>query len=435
MDTLPYVNWFRSASPYINAHRGKTFVLAIGGAAVAHANFANIAQDVVLLQSLGVRLLIVHGAQPQISAQLQRNGIEARDVDGLRVTDQRVLPHVIAGVGQVRAHIEALLSAGVAQPSQRGYGVRVVGGNFVTAKPIGVQHGVDFEHTGDVRKIDAGGLHAQLAQNNIVLVSPLAYSPSGETFNLGAGELAARVAVAVGADKLILFTPQAGMLTRQAQLVRELDLTSAQQALQADDTNDDLKKILGRAVYACERRVARSHIICYEGNGALLQELFSRAGSGTLISQQSFETIRQAGIDDINGIIDLIAPLEADGTLVKRSREKLEHEIDRFTVIEREDSIIACAALYPYPTNHAGEVACVVTHADYRGEQRGEKLLAHLCTLAQQQQLTTLFVLTTKAAHWFQEQGFEPNGIDALPPERQSLYNLQRNSKVFAKHL
>lgn len=435
MNTPQYVDWFRSTSPYINAHRGKTFVLAISGAAVAQANFANIAQDIVLLHSLGVRLLIVHGAKSQISAQLQRSGIEARYVEGLRVTEQQALPHVIASVGQVRAEIEALLSAGVAQPRHPGNGVRVVGGNFVTAKPIGVQHGVDFEHTGEVRKIDAVGLQEQLAQNNIVLLSPLAYSPSGETFNLGAQELAAKVAVAVAADKLILFAEQAEMLVRQQQLVREIDLNAAKKLLQADNTDAGLHNLLAQSVYACEHQVARSHIISYEENGALLQELFSRAGSGTLVSQQSFESTRQASIDDINGIIELIAPLEAAGTLVKRSREKLEDEIERFTVIEREDAIIGCAALYPYPASQAGEVACVVTHADYRGAQRGEKLLAHLFTVAKQQQLKTLFVLTTKAAHWFQEQGFKSNGIDALPPERQSLYNLQRNSRVFSKQV
>ena len=435
MDSPHYVDLFRSASPYINAHRGKTFVVAISGASVAHANFANIAQDLVLLHSLGVRLLIVHGAKPQISAQLQRSGIQARQVEGLRITDQQALPQVIASVGQVRATIEALLTAGIAQPSQRGHSVRVIGGNFVRAKPIGIQFGVDFEHTGEVRNIDASGLRDQLTQHNIVLLSPLGYSPSGETFNLGAQELAAKIVVAVAADKLILFAQREEMLYQQGQLVRELDIDSAKNVAQTDSTENGLKYLLAQAIYACEHNVARSHIISCEENGALLQELFSRRGSGTLVSQQLFETTRQAGIDDINGIIELIAPLEADGTLVKRSREKLEDEIYRFTVVERENAIIACAALYAYPASNAGEVACVVTHPDYRGAQRGEKLLAHLYSLAAQQQLTMLFALTTKAAHWFQEQGFAPNSIDALPPERQSLYNLQRNSKVLCKQV
>ncbi len=433
MDSPQYVDLFRSATPYINAHRGKTFVIVISGASVAHANFVNITQDLVLLHSLGVRLIVVHGAKPQISAQLQRSGIEARHVEGLRITDQQALPQVIASVGQVRASIEALLTAGIAQPSQRDHGVRVIGGNFVRAKPIGIHFGVDFEHTGEVRNIDADGLRQQLAQHNIVLLSPLGYSPSGETFNLGAQELAAEIAVAVAADKLILFAQQEEMLHQQGQLVRELDLHAAKQVAQADTTESGLKYLLTQAVRACEHNVARSHIISCEENGALLRELFSRDGSGTLVSQQSFETTRQASINDINGIIELIAPLEADGTLVKRSREKLEDEIDRFTVVERENAIIACAALYPYPASSVGEVACVVTHADYRGAQRGEKLLAHLHALAAQQKLTMLFALTTKAAHWFQEQGFAPNSIEALPPERQSLYNLQRNSKVLCK--
>lgn len=409
--------------------------MAVSGADVEQPGFSNTVQDIVLLHSLGVRLLIVHGAKPQISAHLQNNGVAQRHVNGLRITNQQALPYVTAGVARVRAVIESLLTAGLSRPGQRGHGMRVVGGNFVRAKPIGVQHGVDYEYTGEVRNIDTQGLRQQLDLSNIVLLSPLAYSPSGETFNLGALELAARVAAAIHADKLILLARQADMVMQENQLVREVSAATARELLQSDATKPGAKKLLAQAVFACENDVARCHIISSEENGALLQELFSRTGSGTLVSQQSFEVVRQATIDDINGIIELIAPLEAEGTLVKRSRDKLEDEINRFTVVEREGTIIGCAALYPYPANHTGEIACVVTHADYRGARRGEKLLATLYSLAHRQQLKTLFVLTTRAAHWFQEQGFQPDKVTALPLERQSLYNLQRNSKVFIKNL
>lgn len=186
---------------------------------------------------------------------------------------------------------------------------------------------------------------------------------------------------------------------------------------------------------ACRSGVRRCHLISYQEDGALLQELFSRDGIGTQIVMESAEQIRRATINDIGGILELICPLEQQGILVRRSREQLEMEIDKFTIIQRDNTTIACAALYPFPEEKIGEMACVAVHPDYRSSSRGEVLLERIAAQAKQSGLSKLFVLTTRSIHWFQERGFTPVDIDLLPESKKQLYNYQRKSKVLMADL
>lgn len=181
--------------------------------------------------------------------------------------------------------------------------------------------------------------------------------------------------------------------------------------------------------------MARSHIVSYAEDGALLTELFTRGGGGTLVSQEQFEVVREATIEDVGGLLELISPLEEQGILVRRSREVLEREIEQFSVVEREGMIIACAALYPIADSEAGELACLAVNPEYRHGGRGDELLERIESRARQMGLNTLFVLTTRTAHWFRERGFAPSGVERLPAARASLYNYQRNSKIFEKAL
>jgi amino-acid N-acetyltransferase len=184
-------------------------------------------------------------------------------------------------------------------------------------------------------------------------------------------------------------------------------------------------------IASVEAGVERAHCVSYKVDGSILKELFTRDGAGSLVMQDHYEKLRTATIDDVGGILKLIKPLEEKGVLVKRSRERLEREITQFTVIERDGMIIGCAALYVYEDDHSGEIACVATHQDYRGKNRGERLLEALKRKATLYKLDRLFVLTTVTAHWFLEQGFEPQSIDVLPSSKQEMYNFTRNSKVF----
>lgn len=437
----PFVDWVRQATPYIHAHRGRTFVIAFGGEALADARFPELVHDIALLHGLGIRLVLVHGARPQIEARLAGRGAELRYVNGLRVTDQTALACVKEAAGVVRVEIEALLSLGLANSPMAGVRIPVVSGNFVTARPLGVIEGVDYAHTGAVRRVDRQTLRALLEQGAVALMPPLGYSPTGEVFNLSAADVARGAAVALGADKLIFLTEEVDGLTREGRRLEDLLgsnlLAREVEALLASAPRlpEEIVQALRAGAEACRSGVRRVHLVPRRRDGALLRELLTPDGSGTLISAEPYEDLRAARIDDVTGILELLRPLEETGVLVRRSRERLETEIDRFVLTERDGLITACAALYPYAEDAMAELACVAVHPDYRATGRGDRLLAQMEARARALGITRLFVLTTQTAHWFRERGFEPAPIDALPMQRQALYNFRRNSKVFIKLL
>ncbi|WP_077338879.1 amino-acid N-acetyltransferase [Pseudocolwellia agarivorans] len=428
------VKWFRNAAPYINAHRGKTVVLMFGGEAVAHPNFANIIHDIALLRSLGVKLVLVHGARPQIEERMKLQKVEPLMEDNIRITDAGTLSAVKDATGSLRLDIEALLTMGLVNSPMHGSQIRVSTGNFVIAKPIGVKNGVDFKYTGTVRRIDTVGINTQLDFGSIVLLSPVGYSSTGEVFNLSLEDVATQTVISLKADKLITFTDTDGLMNEHGELIKSCGVSTVKSLL--DATDDPVKQLLMRAIIqSSENGVERCHCLNYESDSALLQELFTRDGAGTLIAKDYQEQISTATIDDVGGILELLAPLEAEGVLVKRSRELLEVEIERFTVIKKEDVIIACAALYPYPKENSGEVACVAIHPDYRKGNRGVRLINTLENLAKEKKLSSIFVLTTVSAHWFLEQGFIEKSVDSLPEDKKKMYNFQRKSKVFVKEI
>ena len=434
-----YVNWFRHSAPYINAHRGRTFVIYLPGEALAHSNFAHTIHDINLLNSLGEKLVLVLGSRPQIEKSCDKANTQAKFHNGLRITDLAQLALVQATVGRQAMQLEARFSMGIANSPMHGSRIRTSRGNFITARPIGVKNGVDFAYTGEVRRVDSHAISKQLDDGNLVLISCLGYSPTGETFNLAAAQVAGRVAASLQADKLIVFGKDRGITNSRGETVAEL-LTRAGHRLvhqhqSSGNSWTDLSMNIDVLSRACDEGVARGHLLSYEENGALLSELFSRDGSGTMVIKESYEQVRNANIDDVGGILQLIRPLEDEGVLVRRSRELLESEIHYFSVIERDNAIIGCAALYPFDDARQGELACMAIDADYRGGNRGQILLKHMEQQSSHMGLQTLFVLTTASSHWFIENGFVAGDIADLPTRRQSLYNFQRNSKVFSKEL
>jgi len=431
-----FVAWFRQVTPYINAFRGKTFVLAFGGKAIAGPLARTLAYDVNLLASLGIRLILVHGARPQIEEELREKGLPSRFHRGTRITDAETLDCVVDAIGSVYLEIEALLSQGLPNTPMANSHIRVIGGNFITARPLGVLDGIDLQYSGAVRKVDSEGLKAQLQLSNIVLLSCLGYSPTGEQFNLSMEEVAEAVAIAVKADKLVFLTDRRGVEDEAGALLDELTADAADQFIrqwrEASWLSNDLKRYLPCAVRASKAGVGRVHLIGYDEDGALLQELFTREGIGTVISRESLERIREARADDIGALVALIEPLEEDGTLVHRPREMLEREIDKFSVIEHDGMIVGCAALYDYGSGVA-ELACLAVHPSYRKWGYGEQLMKRI--EARATGIERLIVLTTRTVHWFIERGFRLEGVEALPDQKREMYNLQRRSKVLVKTL
>ncbi|MCS2156460.1 amino-acid N-acetyltransferase [Scandinavium sp. H11S7] len=433
------VEGFRHSVPYINAHRGKTFVIMLGGEAIEHENFSSIVNDIGLLHSLGIRLVLVYGARPQIDANLAEHHHEPIYHKNTRVTDAKTLDMVKQAAGMLQLDITARLSMSLNNTPLQGAHINVVSGNFIIAQPLGVDDGIDYCHSGRIRRIDEEAIHRQLDSGAIVLMGPVAVSVTGESFNLTSEEIATQLAIKLKAEKMIGFCSSQGVLNSQGDIIPELFPNEAQARVETLENDGEYYsgtvRFLRGAVKACRSGVRRCHLLSYQENGALLQELFSRDGIGTQIVMESAEQIRRATINDIGGILELIEPLEQQGILVRRSREQLEMEIDKFTVIQRDNTTIACAALYPFPEERIGEMACVAVHPDYRSSSRGEVLLERIAAQARQMGLSKLFVLTTRSIHWFQERGFMPVEVDLLPESKKEMYNYQRKSKVLMADL
>jgi amino-acid N-acetyltransferase len=431
-----FVRWFRQVAPYVHDFGGRTFVVAFGGELVAErARFASFIHDINVLASLEIRLVLVHGARPQIEAEMKTKGLRSRYAQGLRVTDDAALTAVKHAAGVLRVEIEALLSQGLPNSPMARAQIRVASGNYITARPIGVRKGVDFQFAGAVRRVDAAALASQLDVADVVLVPHLGYSLTGDVFNLAWEDVAESVAVALKADKLLMYTDKLPT-TKKGATISELTADQAAAlAARPGALTPQASRALEHLARAVKSGVGRGHLITRRAEGSMLLELFTHAGVGTMITADAVEKLRPAKIEDVRGILALIEPLEAEGTLVKRSRELLEAEIGNFLVVEHDGAIVGCAALYPFPEEKSAEFACLAVRHDYRDAGYGERLLAACQERAKGLRLRKLFALTTHAEHWFIEQDFRAADVAALPSRRQELYNWKRGSKVFLKRI
>ena len=440
-----FVPWFRSVAPYIHMHRGKTFVVGVAGEAIAAGKMPSIAQDLALIQSMGVKIVLVHGFRPQVNEQLHAKGHEPRYSHGMRITDSVALDCAQEAAGQLRFEIEAAFSQGLPNTPMAGATVRVISGNFITARPVGILDGVDFQHSGLVRKVDVAGISQSLQSGAMVLISPFGFSPTGEAFNLTMEEVATSVATALQADKLIFVTEVPGIRLRPQEpesednpIDTELPLAAAEAMLKdLPHTNNptDVAFYLQHCVKACKSGVERSHILPFAVDGSLLLEIYMHDGIGTMVVDEKLESLREATHEDVGGVLQLIEPFENDGTLVKRDRNEIERDIEQYTVIEHDGVIFACAALHPYPEAGTGEMAALTVASNAQGQGDGEKILKRIEQRARNKGLKSIFVLTTRAMHWFLKRGFVPVNTDWLPEARKRHYNWNRKSQVLVKHL
>ncbi len=417
-----HIQFFRDAAPYIQAHKGKTFIIAISSRVIESSHFKQLINDIAILSTLGVKIVLVHGTRSQIDQQIQLQNIPSSMHKALRITTLEILDVSKNIVGRVRVNIENMLSYALNTPPIINSGLSIITGNFITAKPIGIHDGVDYQYTGQVRKIAKVQIEQQLDQHNIVLLSPLGLSPTGKAYNLHYEEVATKTANELSADKLIF------ILDTPDDLPRQLTLKEAK-------THTKINPLIQRIDSALNSGVSRVHLIDAKNEGGILLELYTRDGSGTLISTEQYEEIKQASVSDIAGILELIRPLEEKGILIKRSREQLELEIDNFFVIKRDQKVIACAALYPIASSDVAELACLVVDDNYRGQQKGDVLLDFVENSVKQSAIKKLLVLTTQTTDWFQERGFIKGKVNDLPEAKKKLYNYQRNSQILLKSL
>ena len=431
-----FVKWFRSATPFIHEFGERTIVIAFGGEVLTDGEMMQLAHDINVLVSLEIRVVLVHGTRPQVEEQLAQHGVVSKLVDGRRVTDDAALRCVKEANGIVRMEIEATLSTELANSPMAGADIRVSSGNFITAKPFGVRDGVDYMHTGQVRKVDTEGIVRRLDDDEVVLISPIGFSPTGDIFNCTLEDVATSVAIALKAEKLIFLTETMGATDSKERLINELTALQAQEALNSvryGGQTEDVRLFLPCAIRAVREGVKRAHLISRHIDGALLMELFTHHGIGTMVVLEAPDRLRDAKVADTDGIMAIIDPLVAQGILVKRDRDLIEKEIDRFVVLEHENEIIGCAALYPFPNDKAVELACLAVNPFYRDGGRGERILSFAEKRAKEKGFKTLFVLSTQTTQWFLERGFVETDVAKLPQEKQALYNYSRRSKIYSK--
>jgi amino-acid N-acetyltransferase len=437
-----FVPWFRSVAPHIHAYRGKTFVVALSGEAIAAGKLNVFVQDLAILHAMGIKLVMVHGFRPQVTEQLAAKGQVSRFSHGMRITDPVALDCAQEAAGQLRFEIEAAFSQGLPNTPMANATVRVVSGNFLTARPVGIVDGVDFLQSGIVRRVDGAAIRRAIDIGALVLLSPFGFSPTGEAFNLTMEDVATATAIALQADKLLFMTETPGILENPSDpdsaVDTELSLAEARRLLlgmSAAQKPTDPSFYLQYCVKACEGGVERSHILPFATDGALLMEIFTHDGIGTMVVDEKLESLREATPDDVAGILHLIEPFERDGTMVRRERTEIERDVANYVVIEHDGIIFGCAALYPYPEARTGEMVALTVSADAQTQGDGERLLKRIEQRARATGLDSIFVLTTRTMHWFIKRGFAQVDADWLPEGRKRKYNWDRRSQVLVKRL
>ncbi|MGL4667181.1 MAG: amino-acid N-acetyltransferase [Saezia sp.] len=449
MESIPssqFIPWFRSVAPYIHAHKGKTFVIGITGELIAAGKLNAFIQDLALIHSLNIKIVLVHGFRTQIEELLHVKGIESHFVQGVRVTDEAALACAQEAAGRLRYQIEATFSQGLPNTPMAHAKIRVVSGNFITAKPLGIVNGVDFKHTGLVRKLDSDGIQQELSQNNIVLLSPFGYSFTGEAFTLTMEDIATHTALKLKADKLIFIGESEGVSKYASQetppppsIEHELSLQQAQAIFQ-DNQNKATSSstqvdYLSYAIQAVKGGVERAHILPYRIDGAILQDLFTHHGLGTMIVDKQLDSLRPSTIEDVPAIIQLIEPLEQAGIMIKRNRSDIESDINAYTVIEHDGVLFGCAAFYPYPEAQTAELAALAIMQQVQQHGYGDLLLKKFEERASSLGFKSIFVLTTQTMHWFIDRGFKSVEPTWLPEEKLKKYNWERRSQVLVKQL
>lgn len=433
-----FVDTFRMSSPYIHAHQGLVFVIHIPGTLLEEPNFMSVMQDIALMSIVGIKLILVLGPQSKIDRRLQMEKIPPRFVNGTRVTDSRTLQIVMEIAGSMRFEVEGTLSRGVTSMPCASR-MSIVSGSFYLAQPLGVVNGEDFGYTGKVRRIDVESITKRLDQGDVIILPNIGSSPSGQHFNCQSEEVAAACAAQLKAEKLIFMGSGETLYDSRTQFaIPNLTLKSASDflKLRAHQLPPDFRLSLECSVNALEKGVRRAHILNRHHDGVLLMEMFHRDGVGLMVATDQYEGFRVAELSDVNGVMDIIEPLQSEGILRYRSRTALERCIGEFVVFERDGMIIACMSLSVLPDDPTwAELGCVAVHKDYRKLGKGNVMLKYTELMAYDMGVRNLIILSTQSFDWFMERGFTEVPVDDLPASKRLNYDETRKSKIFHKPL
>ncbi|MDR1126814.1 MAG: amino-acid N-acetyltransferase [Treponema sp.] len=437
MAILTQVELIREAFHYQSRFDGSTVVFKIDCPVAEDPRFPSLVRDIALLSKTGFHVIIVAGAKERIDAVLRKYDVASNYHGRIRITPAATLPFVEMAAFHAATRFMTLSASRV----------DAVIGNFVRARGLGVIGGVDMGHTGFVEKVLVDSLERTLRQGMIPILPCIGWSPAGKTYNVASDDITLAVSAALGAIKLFIISVDGGLKSGVYALPphverAEVDETGriirltpqeAEFILTANRDRPDDKPLLdlNLALKASKAGVERVHLIDGREDGAILRELFSNMGAGTMIYTDEYESIRKLKNSDIADVLRLMEPLMQTGVLIRRTPEQIQEKKDDYVVIEIDGTVRACAALHEWGERQA-EIAALATDPTFTTLGLGRRIVRFLLERAKQNDVRRVFVLTTHTHDWFETLGFTSATVESLPPCRRRLYDQNRKSKVFA---
>jgi len=431
------VDLIREVFYYQNRFAGKTIVLKIDYPILNAPHFPQLLKDLAMLRATGIEIILIPGAREWVDAVLKEYDIESEYRNGVRVATQDSIPFIRMAAFEVANRLMTLLTA---------FQANSVIGNFIRARGIGVVDGVDFQHSGRVEKILKEPLQQILDQGMIPIFPCIGWNAAGKPYNLASNDIALAVAEALQAEKLFFVTDSDGFMESRFALppglvknsdgcVARLSLEEAQEVLNLNEGNPDPDlRYLALALTACRKGTERAHIVDGRMEGAILREIFSNLGVGTMIYGNDYESIRPMKTDDIGDVLRLMQPLMEEGVLIKRTEDDLIARQADFVVYSIDDVVHACGSLHDYGEGQ-GEIAAIATNPVYSHLSMGRKILSYLVEKAARTGMTRVFALTTRTVDWFEQMGFAEASLESLPARKRDTYNHVRKSRIFALEL
>lgn len=428
------VDLIREVFYYQNRFDGKTIVLKIDYPILNASHFPQLLKDMAMLRATGIEIILIPGAREWIDAVLKEYDIESEYVDGVRIATKDSIPFIRMAAFDVANRLMTLLTA---------FQANAVIGNFIRARGIGVVNGVDFEHSGVVEKILVEPLQQILNQGMIPIFPCIGWNAAGKPYNVSSDDVAVAVAEALKAEKLFFVTNSDGFMESRFKLppglvknsdgrVARLSLEEAEEVLNLNAGNPDSDlKYLSLALAACRKGTARAHVVDGRMEGAILREIFSNLGIGTMVYGSDYESIRPMKGEDIGDVLRLMQPLIQEGILVRRTEDDLMARMADYVVYSIDDVVHACGALHDFGDGQA-EIAAIATNPVYRHLSMGRKIVSYLVDKAERMGVDRVFALTTRTLDWFEQMGFVETALETLPAKKQEAYDHARKSRIFA---
>jgi amino-acid N-acetyltransferase len=419
----------RGILQYVTRFRDKIFVIAIDGQILGSENFANILLDIAVLRSLNIKVVLVHGAGMQIEQAAFEQGIKVSNIDGTGVVDGKTLQLSI----NVAIRLTNEIMEGLTQVD-----LRAAYANCVIAHPVGILHGVDYQYSGKIERVDTKILELFLNQEIVPVIPPLGFDGEGRTFRVNSDLVAMEIAEALHAAKIIFLSPYEGLVL-DGQRIGHLVAPELAELLKKQKPNlpRGLYSKLEHAAQACLYGVPRVHLLNGNINEALLAEIFSNGGVGTMVYSNEYEQIRRLYKKDIRAVMSLIQQSVRSEELVRRTRAEIAADIDDYWVLEIDRHIAGCVAMHPYPEQKMAELGCLYVSRSNENQGLGRKMMSFIENLARQRGYSKLIALSTQAFVYLQQKGgFTETGPEILPPARRAKYESSgRNSRILIKNL